>query len=129
MIDMSRIIAVAVLAGSIAVPSAPARAGDADVAGVRTTRLRLNLYDLGGTVRSKDTGWDRCADRSEAIGPDGSVIAIRTLDHPHDDEQSFTRVISGVHVTGTSEITIRVHFKPGGIDGKTAVVVVPGDAS
>ena len=128
MIVISRIIAAAVLAGNIAVPSAQAWAGDADVIGVRTTRRKTGVYVFEVTVRSKDTGLDRYADRLEAIGPDGSVIATRTLDHPHNDEQPFTRDIGGVHVIGTTKITIRVHYKPSGFNGATVVVALPGDA-
>lgn len=129
LVDMSRMTAVAVLAGSIAISAAPAWAGDADVVGVRTTRLGSGVYDFAVTVRSKDTGWDRYADRLEAIGPDGTMIATRTLDHPHDDEQPFTRDISSVQVVGTAKVLFRVHFKPSGFNGATAVVALPGDAS
>ena len=89
-----RNIAGAVLAGGIAVPSAPAWAGDAKGIRVRTTRRRPDVYDLGVTVRSKDTGWDGSADRQKAIGPDGTVIATRPLDHPLLTTNSRSRVTS-----------------------------------
>jgi len=127
--NRNRFIAATVFAATVAMLTAPAWAGDADVVGVRTTRRGAGVYDFAVTVRSKDTGWDRYADRLEAIGPDGTVIASRTLDHPHDDEQPFTRDIRSVPVGGTAKITIRVHFKPSGLGGATAVVALPGDAS
>ena len=57
------------------------------------------------------------------------VIATRTLDHPHDDEQPFTRDIRGVQINGPAKIIIRAHFKPTGFDGATTTVSLPGDAS
>ena len=70
--------------------AATAHAGDADVTNV-VVRQRSGHYDLDVTIRSKDAGWERYADRIEALGPDGTVLGIRVLDHPHEDEQPFTR--------------------------------------
>lgn len=120
---------IALLAGTVALSTTPAWAGSADVIGVRTTRRAAGLYDFAVKVRSTDTGWKRYADRLEAVGPDGAVIATRILDHPHDDEQPFTRDISGVRIDGTAKIVIRVHFKPSGFDGATVAVTLPGDVS
>ena len=121
-------VAMAAFAALAFLPASPVWAADADVVAVRTTRTAPDVYDFAVTVRSRDTGWQRYADRLEAVGPDGAVIATRMLDHPHDDEQPFTRDISGVQVKGTAKIVIRVHFKPSGFDGATADVALPGDA-
>ena len=103
-----------------------AQAGDADVTNV-AIRQRANLYDLDVTIRSKDTGWERYADRIEALGPDGSVLGTRVLEHPHDDEQPFTRDLYDLRVPpGIARITVRVHFKPSGFDGATMTVPLPG---
>lgn len=126
---ISTCLALTIVVALTTLSSSPARAGDADVIAVRTKRTAPDVYDFAVTVRSKDTGWQRYADRLEAVGPDGAVIASRNLDHPHDDEQPFTRDISGVRVKGTANIVIRVHFKPSGFDGSTATVVLPRDAS
>ena len=125
----ARCIAITTIALSVATCARPAWAADADVVAVRTTRTATGVYDFAVTVRSKDTGWQRYADRLEAVGTDGRVIATRTLDHPHDDEQPFTREITGVRISGTAKIGIRVHFKPSGFDGATTAVTLPGDAS
>lgn len=121
--------ASAVFSASVALSAAPAWAGDADVIGVHATSPAAGLYDFAVTVRSKDTGWDRYADRLEAVSGDGTVIATRNLDHPHDDEQPFTRDIRGVRINGAAKIIIRAHFKPTGFDGATTTVSLPGDAS
>ena len=74
--------------------AAPAWAGDADVIRAMFERRANGLYDFDVTVRSKDTGWDRYADRIEVLAPDGTVLATRVLFHPHDDEQPFTRDVA-----------------------------------
>lgn len=48
------------------------------------------------TVRHEDAGWDHYADAWEIISPDGAVLGTRTLLHPHETEQPFTRSLGGV---------------------------------
>jgi hypothetical protein len=104
----------------------PAWAGDADVTDV-VIRQRDGLYDLDVTIRSNDTGWERYADRIEAVAPDGGVLGTRVLEHPHDDEQPFTRDLYQLRVpAGISHVTVRAHFKPTGYDGVTMTVALPG---
>ena len=117
------------VAAALLITAGPARAGDADVVAVKAIRHGAGRYDIAVTVRSRDTGWDRYADRLEAVEPDGRVLATRVLDHPHDDEQPFTRDITGVTIAGAAHVTIRVHFKPTGFDGATRTITLPGDAS
>jgi len=106
--------------------AATAHAGDADVTNV-VVRQRNGQYDLDVTIRSKDTGWERYADRIEASGPDGAVLGTRVLEHPHDDEQPFTRDLYELHVpAGIAKITVRAHFKPTGFDGSAMTVTLPG---
>jgi hypothetical protein len=95
-----------------------ARAGEADVIGAVAHRTVRGVYDFDVTIRSRDTGWDRYADLIEVLAPDGKVLAVRVLEHPHESEQPFTRDVSQVVVTGgVDTVTIRVRFKPAGFDG------------
>ena len=101
-------------------------AGDADVIGVRARQSAPRVFDFDVTVRSKDTGWDRYADMMQAVAPDDTVLGTRVLDHPHDDEQPFTRDLYGVRVpAGVAEITIRARFKPSGFNGEAYKFVLP----
>jgi hypothetical protein len=103
-----------------------AYAGDADVTNV-VVHQRNGLYDLDVTIRSKDTGWERYADRIEALGPDGTVLGTRVLEHPHEDEQPFTRDLYEMRVpAGIVRVTVRAHFKPTGFDGAAMTVPLPG---
>jgi hypothetical protein len=108
------------------IAASPAWAGDADVTHV-DIRQRDGRYDLDVTIRSKDTGWDRYADRIEALGPDGAVLGTRILEHPHEDEQPFTRDLYELRVPpGVARVTVRAHFKPTGFDGASLAVPLPG---
>ncbi len=73
-------------------------AGEADVIAVTARPRAPGVYDFDVTVRSNDSGWDHYADRLEAVAPDGRILGTRGLLHRHDDEQPFTRDISGVRV-------------------------------
>ena len=104
---------------------APAYAGEADVIGAKVEHRSGAIYDFDVTIRSKDTGWDRYADLIEVLGPGGKVLGTRVLEHPHADEQPFTRDVYGVEIPrGVTEVTIRARFKPLGFDGVTLRVPV-----
>lgn len=107
--------------------ASPAWAGDADVIGVAIRATSKSVFNLDVTVRSKDTGWERHADKIEALGPDGAVLGTRVLEHPHDTEQPFTRDLYDLVVpAGIAKVTVRAHFKPSGYDGATMTVALPG---
>ena len=104
----------------------PAFAGEADIVAVKIDHRSGRIYDFDVTIRSNDTGWDRYADRIEVLGPDNKVLGIRVLEHPHEQEQPFTRDVYGVEIPrGVTEVTIRARFKPTGFDGATLRVTLP----
>jgi hypothetical protein len=47
------------------------------------------VYRFSVTVRHADEGWDHYADRWEVLTSDGTLLATRTLYHPHVNEQPF----------------------------------------
>ncbi len=122
---MARGLTIAlVLAGAL--HALPSSAGEADVIGATVDRRSAGLYDFDVTIRSRDTGWDRYADRFEVLAPDGRVLGVRVLDHPHENEQPFTRELSGVAIPrGIDRVTIRARFKPVGYDGATLTIALP----
>lgn len=96
----------------------PAYAGEADVVAAKVDHRSGRIYDFDVTIRSNDTGWDRYADLIQVLGPDGQVLGTRVLEHPHEQEQPFTRDVYGVEIPrGVTEVTIRARFKPVGFDG------------
>jgi hypothetical protein len=53
------------------------------------------------------------------VAPDGSVLATRILQHPHVDEQPFTREIRGVRVpAGVERVRIRARDSVHGLGGR-----------
>jgi len=128
MLNRLHLVSYALVVSACATFANAARAGDADVIAVQTTQVAPDTYSFAVTVKSKDTGWDRYADRLEVVAPDGTVLGIRPLVHPHDDEQPFTRDLSDVKIKGPIKVTIRARFKPTGFDGETKTVTLPQDA-
>jgi hypothetical protein len=62
------------------------------------------------TLLHPDTGWDHYADAWEVIDQNGTTIGTRTLLHPHEHEQPFTRSLTGITLPeGTTSLRIRAH--------------------
>jgi hypothetical protein len=103
-----------------------ALAGEADVLGVEVSRSGDGLYRFDVTVRHADTGWDHYADAWDVVAPDGRVLGTRTLLHPHETEQPFTRSLSGVAVpAGITEVLVRAHDSVDGYGGAEVTVALP----
>jgi len=67
------------------------------------------------TLRHNDTGWDHYADEWRVLTEDGKMLGDRILYHPHEDEQPFTRGLSGVKIpTDIKKVYIEAHCK---VDG------------
>jgi hypothetical protein len=113
------VIAIALLAES-------AQAGEADVVDVQVTRSGDGSYRFDVTVRHADAGWDHYADAFEVVAPDGTLLGIRTLLHPHENEQPFTRSLPGVEIpAGIGEVTVRAHDSVDGYGGAEMTVALP----
>ncbi len=105
--------------------SAAALAGEADVVGVKASKSGGG-YSFDVTVRHADTGWEHYADAWDVLAPDGTVLGTRTLFHPHENEQPFTRSLSGVRIpAGVTEVTIRARDKVHEYGGKKFTVKLP----
>ena len=78
------------------------------------------------TLTHADTGWDHYADAWRIEAPDGTVLGLRELAHPHVDEQPFTRSLSGVAVpSGLTEVRIRARCLVDGWAEETFVLTLP----
>jgi len=74
---------------------------DLDLAQVRDVTVRATgaQWRFSVTVEHNDDGWDYYADGWLVVNPeDGTVYGERVLAHPHDNEQPFTRSLSGVSI-------------------------------
>ena len=118
-------VVVAFAVATLAVVATPAVAGEADVTAVRASREPGGTWRFDVTIRSRDRGWDYYCDRFEVVSPDGTVLGARVLLHPHDDEQPFTRELTGVKLPrGIRRVVVRAAMKPGGAGGDTRDVAV-----
>ena len=107
--------------------AASASAGEADVVKVEARKDSGGTYSFDVTVKHGDTGWKHYANKWEVLSPDGkTILGTRTLFHPHEDEQPFTRSLSGVRVpAGLDTVLVRAHDLIHGTGGKTARVKLP----
>lgn len=117
-------LAAACLALAAPALAAPALAGSPEVVDVAAAKEGGDWrFDV--TVRHGDDGWDHYADAWRVVGPDGEVYGLRVLAHPHDDEQPFTRSLSGLSIPdGVTEVTVEAKDKVHGW-GEGARFVLP----
>ena len=103
----------------------PALAEEPQVTGASAAR------DDGGwrfevTLAHPDTGWDHYADAWRIEAPDGTVLGLRELAHPHVEEQPFTRGLSGVILPdGLTEVRIRARCLVDGWAAETFALTLP----
>ena len=113
-------LGVAIAAAIWAAAAEGSRAGEADVIKGEAHREADGRWNFDVAVRHADSGWNHYADKWDVVGPDGRVIATRTLLHPHEDEQPFTRSLSGVAIPdAVSVVTIRAHDSVHGYGGRS----------
>jgi peroxiredoxin len=104
-----------------------AHSGEADVVDVEVTADASGSFNFDVTVAHADAGWSHYANRWEVIGLDGFVYATRELAHPHDEEQPFTRSVSGVVIPhGIQKVALRAHDLVHAYGGQEMTVDLPG---
>lgn len=94
--------------------AAPALANEPQVVDARATLTGesggVETWRFDVTVAHADEGWDHYADAFEILSVDGEVLGVRTLFHPHVEEQPFTRSLTGVEIpAGTERVMIRAN--------------------
>ena len=103
-------------------------AGEADVVDATIARASDGTFRFDATLAHADTGWEHYANAFEIVDAEGNILAVRTLVHPHVDEQPFTRSISGVVLEpGLKEVTVRGHDSVHGLGGTEMVLSVPSE--
>ena len=87
-------------------------AGEADVVEVDIKKTGGDTYFFKVTVKHADEGWDHYANKWDVVAPDDTVLGTRTLYHPHENEQPFTRSLGGVAVPAdTGTVYVEAHDK------------------
>lgn len=113
-----------------AMPPSLQRGGNADVLHVRAVQAADGSWTFFVTVTHADTGWDDYADGWDVVTPDGHVLKpdpdgafTRTLTHPHEDEQPFTRSQANILIpAGVTQVRVRAHDLVDGFGGRQVVV-------
>lgn len=89
---------------------------------------RGSVWTAQVTVRHGDTGWEHYADAWRILDSEGKVLGTRTLYHPHENEQPFTRSLTGVKIpSSVSEVDVQAHDKVHGWGEKMRVKLTPGE--
>ncbi|MCA0271013.1 MAG: hypothetical protein LCH69_02990 [Proteobacteria bacterium] len=64
-------------------------------------------WTISVTLSHPDSGWDHYASGWKIMSPDGTLLGLRELTHPHVDEQPFERAQDGVAIPpGLTEVHI-----------------------
>ena len=104
----------------------PLAAGEADVLAAKATYDGNGTWSFSVTVKHADEGWDHYSNRFEVVGPDGKVLGVRTLLHPHETEQPFTRSLGGVVIPDdVKSVILRAGDSVHELGGKELEVELP----
>ena len=92
--------------------SSIAFAGDVEIVHARFRHSGGGNWSVNVTLRHADSGWDHYADAWRVVAGDGTVLGTRTLYHPHETEQPFTRSLGGVAIlAGMTTVYVEAHDK------------------
>ena len=113
-------------AALVALLAAPAWAGEADVLEVNVIPSAGNSFTFEVTVQHADEGWDHYADAFEIVALEGEVLAVRTLYHPHVNEQPFTRSLNNLSIPySIDRVVVRARDSQHGYGGAEIEVELP----
>ena len=78
------------------------------------------------TLEHGDEGWHHYADRWDVVTLDNKLLKSRVLHHPHENEQPFTRSLSGVLIPPeTKQVKIRARDSRHGYSENEVTVDLP----
>lgn len=82
-------------------------------------------WRVAATISSPYDAPDRYADAFRVRGSDGAEYGVRVLTHPHENEQPFTRSLSGVEIPpDVDSVVIEARDSVNGWGGATVEVAV-----
>ena len=105
--------------------SAPVQAGEVKIVDVRVECPATCTFLV--TLEHADEGWNHYADQWDVLTLDDRLLGSRVLHHPHENEQPFTRSLSGVAIPAEIErVKIRARDSKHGYSEQEFVVDLPG---
>ena len=112
---------------ALALLSPAALAGEADVLSAEAQCSDDQVCRFVVTLRHADEGWKHYADRWEVLSPEGELLATRVLQHPHVEEQPFTRALPEVKIPiSVEKVRIRARDSVHGYGGEEIEIELPG---
>lgn len=84
--------------------AASANASEVEIVNVSFESLGNLKWRINTTLKHDDTGWDHYADVWRILTESGIELGDRVLLHPHEDEQPFTRSLSGLKIPESEKI-------------------------
>ena len=89
-------------------------AGDVEIVKTEFSK-RGNSWHVNTTLKHGDTGWEHYADAWRIVDEKGNELGKRTLFHPHENEQPFTRSLSDTRIPPDTRIVyVEAHDKKHG---------------
>jgi len=86
-------------------------AGNVEIRFVELSRAG-DTWQAAVTLAHADSGWSHYADGWRLVTSDGKILGHRTLWHPHEHEQPFTRQLSNIKIPGNIQnIIVEAHDK------------------
>ena len=79
-------------------------AGEVEIVHARFRHSGADTWSVDVTLRHADSGWEHYADAWRVVAGDGTVLGTRTLYHPHETEQPFTRSLGGVAIPASMTV-------------------------
>jgi hypothetical protein len=90
----------------------PVLADEVEIVRAMFERDGSGAWRVSVTLRHADTGWEHYADAWRVSHPGGEIYGTRTLFHPHEDEQPFTRSLGGVSIPAAVRVVrVEAHDK------------------
>lgn len=101
----------ALLVLCLAIISITASANEVAIKGVQFNHASGH-WTVHTTLKHEDSGWDHYADAWRVVDGKGNVLGTRTLYHPHENEQPFTRSLSSLVIPeNIDEVYVEAHDK------------------
>lgn len=120
----ARLLACLAMCGLVASPGA-VFAGEVTIVAAKLSPAGAT-WRADVTLRHADAGWEHYANAWRVVDAQGKVLGTRKLLHPHDDEQPFTRSLSGIEIpSSTMKVFIEAHDKVHGWSETRFEIVVP----
>ena len=86
-------------------------AGSVQIIKAQFTQATAGRWQVSVTLKHADSGWDHYADAWRIVDQAGKILGTRTLLHPHENEQPFTRSLTLEIPKDLTQVKVQAHDK------------------